>query len=81
MFIERFIRRALYHIKQVRKSGMKLVEVKCPECDANLNVAEDAVSGEIVSCPDCGMDFEVTMAGNGDPTLKPAEIEGEDWGE
>ena len=59
----------------------ELVEVKCPECDANLNISEDAVSGEIVSCPDCGTDFEVTLAGNGDPTLKPAEIEGEDWGE
>lgn len=54
---------------------------KCPECDADLRLPDDAISGEIVSCPDCGMDFEVGFTNNGDLELKPAEIEGEDWGE
>ena len=30
----------------------------CPECDANMTIPEDAVEGEIVTCPDCGASFE-----------------------
>ena len=34
--------------------------VICPECESDLDVAEDEVDeGEIVSCPECGSDFEV----------------------
>jgi alpha-aminoadipate carrier protein LysW len=34
--------------------------VSCPECEANLDFEEDDVDeGEIVSCPDCGTDYEV----------------------
>jgi len=39
------------------------------------------ISGEIVSCPDCGMDYEVKLEGKDEVELVPAEIEGEDWGE
>ena len=32
----------------------------CPECDTNLDLEEDDVDeGEIISCPECGTDFEV----------------------
>lgn len=34
--------------------------VQCPECESNLDIEEDEVDeGEIVSCPECGTDFEV----------------------
>jgi alpha-aminoadipate carrier protein LysW len=34
--------------------------VLCPECETNLNVEEDDVDeGEVISCPECGTDFEV----------------------
>ena len=34
--------------------------VSCPECESDLDIAEDEVDeGEIVSCPECGSDFEV----------------------
>ena len=34
--------------------------VQCPECESDLDIAEDEVDeGEIVSCPECGTDFEV----------------------
>jgi alpha-aminoadipate/glutamate carrier protein LysW len=34
--------------------------VLCPECDTNLDLAEDEVDeGEVISCPECGTDFEV----------------------
>jgi len=34
--------------------------VLCPECESNLDIEEDEVDeGEVVSCPECGTDFEV----------------------
>ena len=37
--------------------------VLCPECESDLDVAEDEVDeGEILSCPECGTDFEVITA-------------------
>ena len=57
------------------------MKAKCPECDADLAIPDDVINGEIISCPDCGMDFEVTIKEGGGVELKPAEIEGEDWGE
>ncbi|MBZ5570295.1 MAG: hypothetical protein LAO09_00270 [Acidobacteriia bacterium] len=34
--------------------------VYCPECESNLDIDEDEVDeGEIVTCPECGTDFEV----------------------
>jgi alpha-aminoadipate/glutamate carrier protein LysW len=42
--------------------------VYCPECETNLDVDEEEVDeGEIVSCPECGMDFEVV-------TVSPLEL-------
>ncbi len=63
------------------KGAINLIKKKCPECDADLEVPDDVISGEIISCPDCGMDYEVIVKGEGKIELKPAEIEGEDWGE
>lgn len=32
----------------------------CPECESNLDIdAEEVDEGEIVSCPECGTDYEV----------------------
>ena len=53
----------------------------CPECDASLAVPDDADAGEIISCPDCGADYELAAADGGGLDLKPAEKVGEDWGE
>jgi len=37
--------------------------VYCPECESNLDVEEDEVDeGEVISCPECGTDFEVVTA-------------------
>jgi alpha-aminoadipate carrier protein LysW len=34
--------------------------VICPECESDLDIEEDEVDeGEIVSCTECGSDFEV----------------------
>jgi len=57
------------------------METKCLECDATVRVQEDAVVGEIVTCPDCGADYEVAALDNGTVTIKLAESVKEDWGE
>ena len=32
----------------------------CPECETDLDLDEEEIEeGEIVSCPECGLDFEV----------------------
>ncbi len=32
----------------------------CPECETDLDLDEEELEeGEIVSCPECGLDFEV----------------------
>ncbi len=42
--------------------------IVCPECDSGIDVEEDEVDeGEIVSCPECGTDFEVV-------TTEPLEL-------
>jgi alpha-aminoadipate carrier protein LysW len=53
---------------------------KCPECDAEIKIAEDAMEGEIVTCPDCGASYEIIKSGTGFD-LRPAQSIGEDWGE
>ncbi|MGZ5470533.1 MAG: alpha-aminoadipate/glutamate carrier protein LysW/ArgW [Nitrososphaeraceae archaeon] len=55
--------------------------MECKDCGGELNILEDVVVGEIVSCPDCGAEFEVTSNSAGKVDLKPAESVGEDWGE
>ncbi len=57
---------------------MTTLTANCPECDATLTLA-DVVVGEIVVCPDCGVDLEVISL---DPvTVEVAPMEQEDWGE
>ena len=34
--------------------------MNCPECDAELIIPQDAAVGEIVSCGDCGADYEIS---------------------
>jgi alpha-aminoadipate carrier protein LysW len=54
------------------------VTATCPECEATIEM-DAPEQGEIVVCPDCGVDLEVTGL---DPlTLELAPMEEEDWGE
>ena len=51
----------------------------CPECEATVALDAQTVVGEIVACPDCGADLEVTALQP--PLLVVAPPEEEDWGE
>ncbi len=49
--------------------------VMCPECENDLDIEEDEVDeGEIVSCTECGTDFEVVAI----EPLELSRIEGEE---
>ena len=53
--------------------------VSCPECDAEVTLAENTEVSEIIVCPDCGVDLEVIAL---EPaTVQLAPMEEEDWGE
>jgi alpha-aminoadipate carrier protein LysW len=54
---------------------------ECQDCGAEIKVPDDAVVGEIVTCPDCGTDFEIASKTRNIVDLKPAESVGEDWGQ
>jgi alpha-aminoadipate carrier protein LysW len=42
--------------------------VLCPECESEIDVDEDELDeGEVVSCSECGSDFEVV-------TVEPLEL-------
>jgi len=58
---------------------MSKMSANCPECDAEIEIAPDSVEGEIVVCPDCGVDLEITSLNP--VTLDLAPMEEEDWGE
>ena len=65
----------------MKKTGGKLDKMtNCTECDANVNIPNDAVEGEIVTCAECGASYELIKASDGFE-LKPAQTVGEDWGQ
>jgi alpha-aminoadipate carrier protein LysW len=53
--------------------------VSCPECVADITLEANAEVGEIIVCPDCGVDLEVTALQPAAVDLAP--MEEEDWGE
>jgi alpha-aminoadipate carrier protein LysW len=47
-----------------RKNKWREVMVLCPECESDLDVEEEELDeGEILSCTECGTDFEVVGVG------------------
>ena len=57
------------------------MSVKCKDCGAVLEIPNDAVQGEIIGCPDCGLDYAVVKDKSSSLRLQQIIIEGEDWGE
>lgn len=52
---------------------------QCPECAADILMDKSTESGEIIVCPDCGVDLEVISL---EPiVVEIAPLEQEDWGE
>ena len=52
----------------------------CPDCDADIEIDEyDVDKGEIISCPECGIELEVV--GLAPLQLDVAPQDAEDWSE
>ncbi len=51
----------------------------CPECEADIPIPDGTIEGEIIQCPDCGVELEVISLDP--PMLDLAPEEEEDWGE
>jgi alpha-aminoadipate carrier protein LysW len=47
----------------------------CPECSAEITLGASTVAGEIVVCPDCGAELEVTSVDPVELALAPEEAE------
>ena len=52
---------------------------ECPVCGAEVELAPDAVVGELMECPDCGTELEVLEVEP--PELGEAPGTEEDWGQ
>ena len=42
---------------------------------------DDFAEGDIMTCPDCGLDYIIEIDANGLIALKELVLEGEDWGQ
>ena len=52
---------------------------ECPVCAAEIEVADDAIAGELLVCDDCGAELELKSV---DPVqLDEAPAAEEDWGQ
>jgi alpha-aminoadipate/glutamate carrier protein LysW len=56
-----------------------MTTVSCTECAAEITLDSSVETGEIIVCPDCGVDLEVLSVTP--PAVAPAPMEQEDWGE
>ncbi len=54
---------------------------ECQECGAEISIPEDAVKGEIITCPDCGGEYQIASKTEENVEMKQAETVGEDWGQ
>ena len=57
------------------------MKTECKDCGEEITVTNDAMVGEIITCPDCGADFEIVSKKEDTIEIKPAESVGEDWGQ
>lgn len=58
-----------------------MAKIECPACYFEFTPEEGVVVGEIVTCPDCGVDLEILEISGDTIKVKTAEVGSEDWGE
>ena len=54
--------------------------MECNDCGEPLEIPDDAEIGDVISCPCCGLEYEVKIV-NGVTALVEFVLEGCDWGE
>jgi alpha-aminoadipate carrier protein LysW len=55
------------------------MKTECTVCGAEIELAADAVQGELLECPECGTELEVISVDP--PVVQEAPQEEEDWGQ
>jgi len=55
------------------------MSINCPECEAEYSLEPGMEKGEIIVCPDCGVELEIISLNPLEVALAP--MEEEDWGE
>ncbi|RME59478.1 MAG: lysine biosynthesis protein LysW [Candidatus Dadabacteria bacterium] len=65
--------------KRIENFNKEFKMAQCPVCSAEITVADDAMEGELITCPDCGSELEITSLSP--VTLSEAPMEEEDWGQ
>jgi alpha-aminoadipate carrier protein LysW len=58
-----------------------MTSMDCTDCGGVVDFPDDCLVDEIISCPDCGLDYVVVEEESGLLTIKELTLEGEDWGE
>jgi alpha-aminoadipate carrier protein LysW len=54
----------------------------CPECEADIEIDEyDVDKGEIISCPECGVELEVVGLSPLQLDLAPRDEDEDEWQE
>jgi alpha-aminoadipate carrier protein LysW len=57
------------------------MSINCTDCGGVIKMPEDVAVGEIIECPDCGLEYVAAETENGLLVLKELTLKGEDWGE
>jgi len=58
-----------------------MAKIECPACYFVFESEDDLIEGEVLSCPDCGVDLEVIEINDDGVKVEEAEMAEEDWGE
>jgi alpha-aminoadipate carrier protein LysW len=64
-----------------KKNLMIMVKCECPSCYFKIELEEGTIEGEVIPCPDCGVDLEITKIEGDQVEVIVAELAEEDWGE
>jgi alpha-aminoadipate carrier protein LysW len=58
-----------------------MILTTCPDCEAEIEIPDDVMVGEIIECEDCGLEVEVEKIEGNQVEIQRLSIEKEDWGE
>jgi alpha-aminoadipate carrier protein LysW len=70
----------VFNLKNKRKLRI-MAKCECPSCYYEFELEDGTIEGEVIPCPDCGVDLEVTKIDGDTVKVEVAEMTEEDWGE
>jgi len=58
-----------------------MAKCECPSCYFEFGLDDGTIKGEVIPCPDCGVDLEITKIDGDKAEVEIAEMCEEDWGQ